>query len=188
MFIHEPRRVEYLQAVNLLKSAVGRGSLLICLTVLSSASDTLAEEMQAGQNVAVYTQSPRQVADALTSILVERKELPAAAAPELATGLAAAVEEREEGRFSSQSVDLSREDLQGLVPEEFRQYVSDAGGRYVVSITLQPGGEGGTRVTIVPTLIATVPAADGPLGGRILRSNGTLESEIFQAMAARLGG
>lgn len=143
-------------------------------------------EMQAQQNVASYTQSPRQVGEAVTAVLVQRKELAADIAPQVTADLATAAERREPGHLSSKSMKVTREDLLRMVAEPFRKFVGDAGGRYVVNITVEPTEGGGARVRVIPTIIATVPGAEGPLGGRVLRSNGTIESEILQAIAARL--
>ncbi len=138
--------------------------------------------------MADYTQSPRQVGEAVTAALVQRGELSAASAQEVNAALAAYAERGEPGQMSSQSMDVGREDLLGMVAEPFRKFVGDAGGRYVVNITVEQTAAGGARVTVVPIIIATVREADGPLGGRVLRSNGTIEAAILQAVTARLGG
>lgn len=198
MYEHGARRLEHLEPRKHLRLSLPRCILLACLTSLACASSLPAQgdtrrqqvdrQMQEQQNVAVYTQSPREVIDALTAVLVARGELPAAQVSRLGTSVMAAVAERQQGQISSQSVDLNREELERLVPEEYRRYVGDEGGRYVLSIIVQPEGESGTRVTVVPTIIVTIPGAEGPLGGRVVRSNRTLETAVFQAMAARLGG
>lgn len=143
--------------------------------------------MEDQQNFAVYTQSPSRVIDALTSVLVDRSALSAEVVPDLGTSLVSAFQDRAEARLNSESVLLSRDELVDLVPEEFRRFVGDAGGRYVVTLTLEPAPDGGTRVTVTPTLIATVGGGEGPMGGRPLPSNGTLESSILGAISNRLG-
>jgi len=40
---------------------------------------------------------------------------------------------------------------------------------------------------VTPTIIATVRGGEGPLGGRPLPSNGTLESSILGSLTRRLG-
>jgi hypothetical protein len=162
--------------------------VLLALLPAPAAGARAVPQDSAQQNVVVYTQAPSQVADALTAVLVARTELPAAMAPEVRTSFMQTMEERREGRLSGQSMALDRAGLERLIPQEYMQHVSDAGGRYVVGVVFEQTDDGGTRVTVIPTIIASVPGAHGPLGGRVLRSNGTLESEIFQAMAAELGG
>ncbi len=138
--------------------------------------------------MADYTQSPQQVSEAVTAALVQRGELAAGTAPEANAFMARAVERGEPGQLSSQSMDVGRGALLEMVAEPFRKFVGDAGGRYVVNITVEPTAAGGARVTVVPIIIATVRGADGPLGGRVLRSNGTIEAAILQAVTTGLGG
>lgn len=170
-----------------LSSTVPRGSLALCLAVSGSLACSFQDAMKDQQNFAVYSQSPGQVVDALTSILVLRDELAADVAPQLGTNLLTAFQQRDEAQLTSQSISLGTTELQNLIPEEFRRFVSDAGGRYVLSITLVPAADGGLRVSVTPTIIATVGGGEGPLGGRPLPSNGTLESSVLQAMSERLG-
>lgn len=139
------------------------------------------------QNSATYTQSPRQVVDALTSVLVQQSALSAEIVPALGTDLVAAFEERREARLNSESISLNHDDLAKLVPEDYHRLIGEAGGRYVLTLTLEPAADGGTRVTVTPTLIATVGGGEGPLGGRPLPSNGTLESSILESLADLLG-
>ncbi len=74
------------------------------------------------------------------------------------------------------------------MPEEFRRFIGDEGGRYVLELTVEAAGDGGLKVTVVPTIIATVRGGEGPLGGRPLPSNGTLERAILDSLSRRLGG
>jgi hypothetical protein len=174
-----------------LSAVPARWSIVVVLLASLPAPAAVAQTVRqdtAQQNVVVYTQSPDRVADALTAVLVARSELPAAMAPEVTTSLVQTVEERREGRLSGRSISLDRAGLERLIPPQYARHVSDAGGRYVVSVIFQQIEDGGTRLTVIPIIIAAVPGAHGPLGGRLLRSNGLIESEIFQAMAAQLGG
>ena len=161
---------------------------LTALLVLTPLPLGAQERQPAQQGVAVYTQSLGEVANAMSAILVERNELPAEMAEAYTRQVAAAVEAGEPSRMSSGAVAVGRDQLERLIPSEQQRYLSDAGGRYVLNITMEPTDDGRTRVTIVPTIIATVPEAYGPMGGRVLRSNGTLEAEIFRAMAGRFRG
>ena len=184
---NEAERVSGARRPSSLSSTVSRGCLALCLAVSGSLACSFQDAMKDQQNFAVYSQSPGQVVDALTSILVLRDELAADVAPQLGTNLLTAFQQRDEAQLSSQSISLSTTELQNLIPEEFRRFVSDAGGRYVLSITLVPAADGGLRVSVTPTIIATVGGGEGPLGGRPLPSNGTLESSVLQAMSERLG-
>lgn len=175
-----------------------RGLTLVCLGLLGfgqtqvargeAGEPTAARQQRGQQNVADYTQSPREVGQAVTAALVQRGELPAARAEAVNTLIASATDRGERGQLSSQSMEVSREDLLDLVAEPFERFVGEAGGRYVVTVTVEPTAAGGARVTVIPTIIATVREADGPLGGRVLRSNGTLEAAILQSITASLGG
>ncbi len=140
------------------------------------------------QNFAVFSQSPDRVVDALTAVLVESGALSADLAPELGTSLVDAFAAGQEGFLNSQSVSLASDDLARLVPEEYRQFIGEEGGRYVLELTLKVAVDGGLRVEVKPTIIATVRGGEGPLGGRPLPSNGTLESSILRSLSRRLGG
>jgi hypothetical protein len=140
------------------------------------------------QNFAVFSQSPDRVVDALTATLVESGALSADLAPELGTSLVDAYRTSQEGFLSSQSVALGSDDLARLVPEEYRRFIGEEGGRYVLELTLRVAADGGLRLEVNPTIIATVRGGEGPLGGRPLPSNGTLESSILDSLTRRLGG
>lgn len=146
------------------------------------------DQMSGLQNFAVFTQPPNRVVDALTAELVSRDALSADLAEDLEVSVLSAFSERREAFLNSESVTLGSEDLAKLVPEEFRQFIGDEGGRYVLELTMEPAGDGGLRLTVTPTIIATVEGGEGPLGGRPLPSNGTLESSILGSLTRRLGG
>ncbi|HSG81267.1 MAG TPA: hypothetical protein VLC48_03380 [Gemmatimonadota bacterium] len=139
------------------------------------------------QNFAVYAQSPSQVVDALTDVLVGQGALSADLMDQLDPGLLDALSTQRLARLNSESVSLAMDELTRLVPEEFQRFIGEQGGRYVLELTVEPAADGGLRVTVVPTIIATVRGGEGPLGGRPLPSNGTLESTILDALARRLG-
>lgn len=140
------------------------------------------------RNFAVFTQPPSRVVDALTAELVARDALSADLADELEAGVLGAFNDRREALLNSESVALGSEALAKLVPEEFRRYIGDEGGRYVLELTMEPALDGGLRLSVTPTIIATVEGGEGPLGGRPLPSNGTLENSILDSLARRLGG
>lgn len=145
-------------------------------------------QMKDQQNFADYAQSPNQVVETLTSVLVQRSELSAGLAGQLSGDLLTAIRDQGDAQLNSQSVNVDRGGLESLVPEEYRRFIGDEGGRYILSITLEPAADGGLRVTVNPTIIATVRGGEGPLGGRPLPSNGTLESAVLQSLSERLGG
>ena len=145
-------------------------------------------QMSAFQNFAVYEQSPNQVVDALTDLLAGQGALSADLMDQLDPGLLDALNAQRLARLNSESVSLAMDELARLVPEEFRRFIGEQGGRYVLELTMEPAADGGLRVTVVPTIIATVRGGEGPLGGRPLPSNGTLESQILDALTRRLGG
>jgi hypothetical protein len=146
------------------------------------------DQMSGMQNFAVFTQPPGRVVDALTAELVSRDALSAALADELEAGVLSAFNAQREAFLNSESVALDSDDLARLVPEEFRRFIGDEGGRYVLELTMEPAPDGGLRLTVTPTIIATVEGGEGPLGGRPLPSNGTLESSILESLTRRLGG
>ena len=163
--------------------------LALALAVLAVACSYETDgQMTDFQNFAVFSQSPDRVVGELTAVLVESGALSADLASELGTTLVDSYATRQEGFLSSQSVSLGTDDLARLVPEEYRRFIGDEGGRYVVELTLKPAADGGLRVEVTPTIIATVRGGEGPLGGRPLPSNGTLENSILQSLTRRLGG
>ncbi len=160
----------------------------VAVLALSAYACSFDSQMNDQQNFAVYAQSPNRVVETLTSVLVGRSELSADLAGQLGGGLLTAIREQREAQLNSQSVNVDRGGLGRLVPEEYRRFIGDEGGRYVLSITLEPAADGGLRVTVNPTIIATVRGGEGPLGGRPLPSNGALESAVLQSISERLGG
>lgn len=144
--------------------------------------------MSTSQNVATFDESPARVIEALTGVLQVRGALSADMVPELRTGLLQSFQSQSEAQLSSRSVAVDAAELARLVPEDVRRFIGDEGGRYVLELTLEPAPDGGTRLTVNPVIIATVGGGEGPLGGRPLPSNGSLESSIFEALRGRLRG
>jgi hypothetical protein len=108
--------------------------------------------------------------------------------PGLRTDLLDSFQSQREAQLSSRSIAVDAAELARLVPEDVRRFIGDQGGRYVLELTLEPAPDGGTRLTVNPVIIATVEGGEGPLGGRPLPSNGSLESSIFEALRGRLRG
>ncbi|MGD8698643.1 MAG: hypothetical protein PVJ43_05095 [Gemmatimonadales bacterium] len=146
------------------------------------------DQMSEIRNFAVFTQPTSRVVDALTAELVARDALSADLADELEAAVLGAFNDRREALLNSESVALGSEALARLVPEEFRRFIGEEGGRYVLELTMEPAADGGLRLSVTPTIIATVEGGEGPLGGRPLPSNGTLENSILDSLARRLGG
>lgn len=144
-------------------------------------------QMSTSQNTATFDRSPERVIEALTGALQVRDALSAEMVPELRTSLLDAFQSQREAHLSSRSVPVGSDELARLVPEEVRRFIGEQGGRYVLELTLEPAPDGGTRLTVNPVIIATVGGGEGPLGGRPLPSNGSLESSIFDALRERLG-
>lgn len=145
-------------------------------------------QMSTSQNVATFDASPTRVIEALTGVLQVRGALSADMVPELRTDLIESFQSQREAQLSSRSVAVEAAELARLVPEDVRRFIGDEGGRYVLELTLEPAPDGGTRLTVNPVIIATVGGGEGPLGGRPLPSNGSLESSIFEALRSRLRG
>lgn len=145
-------------------------------------------QMNQSQNFAVFDESPGQVIEMLTEVLVQRDALSSEIASGLRGSVLDAFRARRQAHLSSESVPLGPGELADLVPEEYRQFIGDQGGRYVLEFTLEPAADGGLRLTVTPTIIATVGGGEGPLGGRPLPSNGSLESSVLEALTRRLGG
>ena len=166
-------------------------STLILLTGITAALTLACDpgvQMSDFQNFAVYAQSPNRVFEALTAELVARDVLSGDLASELGGSLLDALAAGEPSQFNSESVLQSPDELAALVPEEFRHFIGDEGGRYVLELSMEPAADGGLRLTVTPVIIATVRGGEGPLGGRPLPSNGYLESSILDSLNRRLGG
>jgi hypothetical protein len=145
-------------------------------------------QMSVSQNFAIFNQESGRVIDALTDVLVAQGALAADLSDRLDSGLLDALRSRGEAHLNSESVSLGSDELAALVPEDVRRFIGDEGGRYVLELTMEPAPDGGLRVVVTPTIIATVRGGEGPLGGRPLPSNGTLEQRILDALRSRLGG
>jgi hypothetical protein len=163
-------------------------TLLTGFTAALTLSCDPSGQMSDFQNFAVYNQSPDRVLEALTAELVSRDALTRDLASELGGSLLDAFAAGGPTQFNSESVVQSSNELAALVPEEFRHFIGDEGGRYVLELSMERAVDGGLRLTVTPVIIATVRGGEGPLGGRPLPSNGFLESSILDSLSRRLGG
>lgn len=145
-------------------------------------------QMSVSQNFAIFNQGSSRVIDAVTDVLVAQGALAADLTDQLDPGLLDALSSSGAAHLNSESVSLGSEELAALVPEEVRRFIGEEGGRYVLELTVEPAPDGGLRVSVTPTIIATVRGGEGPLGGRPLPSNGSLERRILDALRSRLGG
>jgi hypothetical protein len=79
-----------------------------------------------------------------------------------------------------------------VTTERLKEIAQDAsenaqyGGQYSLTIEVEKLADRQTRVGIEPLIVEINPFSANPVGGRILSSNGTLEAEIFAAIADRL--
>jgi hypothetical protein len=170
-----------------MSNPVGRRIAPLLIVLAFSCSYDTGSQMPDQLNFAIFEQSPDRVVDALTAELVARNAFASDLADDLEASLVEAFASGQETRFNSESVSLARDELARFVPEEFRRFFGDEGGRYVLEFALEPAPDGGLRLAVTSTFIATVRGGEGPLGGRPLPSNGTLESSILQAVSRRLG-
>lgn len=156
-------------------------------TLTLACSYDQVDQMSESQYFSVFQQSPNRVVDALTAELVSRNALSGEVADELEAGVLSRFGAGGQAILNSESVALGAQELAGLVPEEFRHFIGDEGGRYVLEFRLATAADGGLRLSVVPTIIATVGGGEGPLGGRPLPSNGSLERSILDSLSRRLG-
>jgi len=79
-----------------------------------------------------------------------------------------------------------------VTTERLKEIAQDAsenapyGGQYSLNITVEQLTHQTTKVSLEPFIVEINPFSVNPAGGRILSSNGTLEAEIFAAIADRL--
>jgi hypothetical protein len=163
--------------------------LVLCLTPAMTKSVSLpATQEQAALAEAVFRRPQQAVIQSLTELLQERKQLSEAAAFTLRTRSLALLTKGEAASITTASVPLTPDSLRAAIPENTRNLVTSAGGRYFLSISISPIDSVRTRVRVVPTIIAFIPGARSPMGGRPLRSSGALESDFLRALQVRLVG
>jgi len=141
-------------------------SKLVLLTGIATALTLSCDpsgQMSDFQNFAVYNQSPDRVLEALTAELVSRDALTSELASELGGSLLDAFAAGGPTQFNSESVAQTRNELAALVPEEFRHFIGDEGGRYVLELSMEPAVDGGLRLPVTQIIIGfSTPATSPP--------------------------
>jgi hypothetical protein len=163
----------------------GIALLLLSLPTVGNHATAMAQVRTAYDTV--FSPPPATVIEALTGVLVARGALQPGQVEPTTTALMSAVGSQEQGQFRTQSVDIDRTTVSEFIPADFAQYLTDAGGRYVLEVRVAETASG-TQVTIAPVIVITIPGTENPLGGRVVPSNGTLERQIATALRERLAG
>ncbi len=173
-----------------------RGGAVLCATVLAVPSLGSACSPPGPSNAvradnpqdqqATFDRDAEAVLNAVTSVLVERDEMTDSVASDWVAQYSEALRQRETVRVTSESVNVSAARLRDLIRDDQARFVSDSGGRYYVTISITPDSRTRTTVEVVATVIGTTPGP-GPLGGRPLASNGSLERAILNALRASIG-
>ncbi len=126
------------------------------------------------QTVATLPGNPALIARAAAEVLRSRKEPIAQVDPE-------------RGLVSSGSVPLRGQALRQVVPTRFVAGMpADAEGRYLVSFHAESAADNQSRVTIGVRVIIGNPAADSPVGGMVVPSNGALEKQYVQLLTEQV--
>ncbi len=128
-----------------------------------------------------FDRSADVVFETITALLVERDEMTAAVASDWMAQSRSALDNREPVRVTSESVDVSADQLRDLVRADQTGFVSDAGGRYYLTISITPESRARTTVAVVATFVGATPGP-GPIGGRPLASNGSIERAVLDAL------
>jgi hypothetical protein len=94
--------------------------------------------------------------------------------------------DKEAGLILTKSIMVDPARLKAITRPEDEPFTR-AGGRYTLVITVIKQDAALTKVHIRAVIIGFISKLiSNPLGGKPLRSNGTLEAEIFQAIAAQI--
>jgi len=134
-----------------------------------------------------FARTPTDVLDGTLDVLVARGEMASAAASEWAPTGRRTLQDQGRVEMTGTSVTQSADTLRThVVPEQVR-LVGESGGRYYLTIRIVREGAASATVGVTATIVATTPGP-GPLGGRPVASNGTLERGFLDALAASLAG
>jgi hypothetical protein len=155
-----------------------------CSASFPGQSDAMDPD-QASEVRRTFDSPSASVLDRAVDVLVERGELSAAAASGWTTDGQRTL--RDEGRLelTGESVARPADTLRTYVVDAQRRFVGETGGRYYLTVRIVRDAEASTTVGVVATIIATT-SGPGPIGGRPLRSDGTLERAFLDALDASL--
>jgi hypothetical protein len=134
-----------------------------------------------------FTRSPSEVLDRTLDLLVQRGTMASDDASEWAPTGRRTLEEEGSVEVTGASVDRTADSLRTYVVADQRSLVRDTGGRYYLTVRVVRAGASSATVAVAATIIATTPGP-GPLGGRPVASNGTLERAFLDALSAAIGG
>ncbi len=152
----------------------------------SSGQAEIVSPPQAQENVVTFERSAEHVLDALVALLVERGEMSSPVAENWVAQSAATLGRLQPVQLTSESVDVPAAALRGFVHEDQVRFVGEGGGRYYLTIPITPESRAQSSVEVIVTMVATTPTP-GPLGGRPVASNGTLEQALLDALRTALG-
>ncbi len=140
---------------------------------------------QGGEVGRTFGQAPATVLARTLDLLSRRGEMAAAAAAEWSSRGARELADRGRVELTSESVTPPADTLRAWVVADQRHFVGDAGGRYYLTIRILREAGDSTTVQVISTIVATTPGP-GPLGGRPVTSNGTLERTFLDELQASL--
>jgi hypothetical protein len=163
--------------------------VVVAVAACSAAVPGQVDSTDPAQVAEVRRTFDRRAADVLgraLDLLVTRGEMGAGPASEWSSTGLRSLEDEGRLELTSESVARPADTLRAFVVADQRRFVGDAGGRYYLTVRIIRGDEASTAVEVVATIVAAT-AGPGPIGGRPVRSNGTLERAFLDALAASLG-
>lgn len=157
---------------------------MIALAMIVLTALPVAPVLAQGQT-AEYTQPADSVISALVGLLGDTTQVSLVSTQvAMQTALAAG----NTSVVNTPSTAVANAEISQYVHADDQQYIGDATCRYVLTVTVEPGTDGaGTRVRVIPLIIIEVGGSDSALGGRLVRSNGTLEGNFLTSLSQRLG-
>lgn len=161
-------------------------SCTLACSVSAAGQGSATDSVQTQVHSLTFEHPAEELAEAVTSLLVERGEMAAPVASNWRDLSSLALEHGRPVSLTSESVNVPDSVLKGMVQPDQAKFIGKGGGRYVLTIPITPETATRSTVEVIATFVATVPEP-GPLGGRPLTSNGTLEETILQALKGVLG-
>ncbi len=132
-----------------------------------------------------FDRRPAEVLGRALEVLVARGEMASGPASEWASTGARKLEDEGRLELTSESLASPADTLRTFVVADQRRFVGDTGGRYFLTVRIIREAASSTTVEVVSTIVAAT-AGPGPLGGRPVASNGTLERAFLDALEASL--